>query len=277
MPLPPHGPNDRRSHAAEGPPPFPLTRRKQTEAAQPAPPPPSPPPPPLVRSGTAPWPLPPSSRTPNLGDTGTAEMSEIPEASTPFASAVDLEPDPSEVGAAFESDADRPTFVSPWWRRVTAPSRPVIVGALAAVVAAGLGWTAGAKPWASHRSHPVLAAKSVAKHPNPAHAAPARTAAVAHPNRRAAVNPKSKPPAAAATKPQVKPAPSVKHLAAPGSGSSAQVHKPTANKPASKANPTNKGKALSQANTAKAKAAAAHNAKHSTKPKPAKPKPLAQK
>lgn len=288
MPLPPHGPNDRRPNSAEsplpdayaatgpasGPPPFPLTRRKQqADAAQAAQSLPPPPPPPLVRSGTAPWPLPPSSRAPNLGDPGTAEMTDVAEASTPFASAVDLEPDPSEISDGLESDADRPTSVSPWWRRFRAPSRPVVVGALAAAVAAGLGWTAGARPWASHRAHPVLAAKAAAKRSGPAHPAPARAAAP-HPNRRAAVNTKSKAPSAA-SKPQAKPAPGVKHLAASGSGTKARAQKPTTNKPPSKMNPASKGKALSHATSAKAKAATAHNAKTSAKPKAAKPKSLA--
>jgi hypothetical protein len=202
-------------------------------------------------------------------------MTEVAEASTPFASAVDLEPDPSEISDAHEADADRPTFVSPWWRRVTAPSRPVVAGALAALVAAGLGWTAGAKPWASHRAHPVLAAKAVAKRSSPSRPAPARAAAAPHPNRRVAVNAKSKPAVGAASKPHAKPAPSVKHLAASGSGASAHAHKATTNKPPSKGTSANKGKALSHASTAKAKPATAHGAKPANKAKPAKPKSLA--
>ena len=213
MPFPPQGPNDRRlppvseapvldayaaTGPASGPPPFPLTRRKtQAEAAlgQPEAPLPPPPPPPILRSATAPWPVPPSARTPLAGAANTAQMSEFPEASTPFASAVDLEPDD-----ALESDSDRPTFVSPWWRRFSAPSRPVVVGALVAAVSAGLGWTAGAKPWASHRTHSVAAAKAGAKHaPAAAKAAPARsTPTNAHANRRVAVNAKAKPAAAPA-------------------------------------------------------------------------------
>lgn len=206
-------------------------------------------------------------------------MPEAPEASTPFASAVDLQADGSESSGGFDSDSDRSTFVSPWWRRLSAPSRPVMVGALVAAVAAGLGWTAGAKPWASHRSHSALAAKGgskqtlVASRSTPAHGSPAS----AHANRRVAVNGKSKTTPAAAPARKAKPASAAKHLAAPAPGAAAKTsaNKVGANKASAKAAP-GKAKSSSLVGTGKAKAKA--KAKAKTAPaKTAKPAAKAAK
>jgi hypothetical protein len=153
--------------ATSGPPPLPLIRRKVSAetavvvndvegAGSPA---------------TAPWPLPPSSR---------AQAADPLEASTPFAASVDIvEPAPDTTASESEG---YPTLVTPWWRRVKAPSRPIWIGALVAVVAGGLGFAAGAKPWASHPpTRSVAAAKaSPNQHsalPRPPHGAQANARA----------------------------------------------------------------------------------------------------
>lgn len=178
MPLPTLGPNRRALSATETPehlsdaevtlaqpstpPPLPLIRRKATaEVAYGLP----------VPTGsaghTAPWPVPPLSHA----DSDSARA-EAPEAEPDFAPAT-----------------------ARWWRKVKAPSRPVWVGALVAVLAAGIGWTAGAKPWSSQRTTRAVA---VAKQsPNQAkatavtnHARASQTPA--HVTRRVATNTKTK-------------------------------------------------------------------------------------
>jgi hypothetical protein len=181
---------------------------------------------------TAPWPTPPSSRTPAPAEVESAD------ASTPFASAVDIFAEDSRPTETPELEPDFRASTNPWWRRLKAPSRQVRMGALIAGLAAAIGWSAGAKPWASHHAaNKPVAAKSAAhqqqakRSPTPAHG----TQAAPHANRRvAAVNTKSKPaPAAAHPKASAKATTAAKPAA-----KTAAAHKLAANKAKPKAKST---------------------------------------
>jgi len=186
---------------------------------------------------------------------------ESAEASTPFNSAVDIFEDSSRATDTPEPEPDFRAASNPWWRRLKAPSRQVRMGALIAVLAAAIGWSAGAKPWASHRTaNKVLAAKAVPKQAGKRAPVAHGPQASAHPNRRVAVNTKSKPAPVAPARPKasakpaaaVKPAASTKQLAnpAPRAAAKTTTTKATATAKA-KAKPTTPSKKSAVATKAK--------------------------
>lgn len=267
MPSLPQGPTDRRFNAQPSaelpdeyagtvpapstPPPLPLIRRKtQAEVTRAGSPPWQ-----SAAPVTAPWPTPPSSRAPNV---------ESAEASTPFASAVDVFDDDTRATDTPDPDPDFRAATNPWWRRIKAPSRQLRMGALIAVLAAAVGWSAGAKPWASHRTaNKVLAAKAGGNQASKRGAVAHGAQASAHANRRVAINAKSKPAAAApahakaTAKPIValKPAASTKQLAntAPRAAAKTTANKTTAKAKAKATTPSKKSVVASKAKSEAAK------------------------
>lgn len=199
MPLPTSGPDPRARSGAETPeplsdaevtlaqpstpPPLPLIRRKATAAAALGLPVPTGSP----VSGTAPWPAP----------SGSSPPATAPWPMPPLAA-----DDPNAVSAAAmleaEADAGADDKLWPtqrrWWSKLKAPSRPVWLGALVATLAAGIGWTAGAKPWAHQRTaHAVRAVKAntTPRTTRPALLRAHAPQAAAHLNRRVASKAKS--------------------------------------------------------------------------------------
>jgi len=108
-----------------------------------------------------------------------------------------------------DPEAEWTAAARPWWRKLKvsphwsrtlkAPSRPLWIGALVAMLSAGLGWTAGAKPWKAQRTSSSIAAAKASPNQQrkaPSKAAAPRAAQAAVAPRRVAV--KSAPAAAAA-------------------------------------------------------------------------------
>lgn len=169
MPLPTQGPDPRALTATEtpkqlpdasSPPPLPLVRRKVTQQAALGLPVPTGLPAPV--HGTAPWPIPPSDL--HESDFSSAETT------APFGAVHD------SPSLAAEADPDFAPASKRWWRALKAPSRPIWIGALVAMLTGGLGWTVGAKPWASQRT----AGKAIAAKPSPN---PSKVGQASSPNR----------------------------------------------------------------------------------------------
>lgn len=184
MPLPTQGPEPRALNATEipkqapdpsTPPPLPLVRRKVPQEAALGLPVPTGLPGPV--HGTAPWPIP--STDVLDSDPSSAE------ATGP------LSPMGDSSRMAAEAEPDFAPASKRWWRALKAPSRPVWIGALVAILTGGLGFTLGAKPWASQRTaSKATAAKSSANQGKVSQASsrPRVVQTAAHANRRVATN-----------------------------------------------------------------------------------------